>query len=182
MLKRNAKIAEKTTALRGKFFPSITEDMLWNRKRQDGFTTIPRTMPIIMNIIDELTKGSPASSTYFTLWCRTYDEMYVALTNHSDLAFQSGFSGQRSTRTWNDRMTKLADFGFIAVCAGARGTLSHALILNPHIVIRKLFEQKTPGLTHSHYNALLERANEIGAKDIDSPIEVTRLELQREGS
>jgi hypothetical protein len=28
-------------------------------------------MPVIMNIIDTLTKNKPAGSTYFVLWCRT---------------------------------------------------------------------------------------------------------------
>lgn len=36
-------------------------------KEYDGFTTIPRTMPLIMNIIDDLTKAKPASSNYFAL-------------------------------------------------------------------------------------------------------------------
>jgi hypothetical protein len=41
---------------------------------------------------------------------------------------------------------------------------------NPHYAIRWHYEQKTPGLVEGTYNALLDRALEIGAKDmLDGP-------------
>jgi len=167
MARRYKQVVEKVIALRSKFWPDLTEEELWNRKEFDGFTSIPRTMPIIMNIIDDLTKTKPASMTYLTLWCRAYDEMYVSLNDPAELAFHAGFTGQRAIRTWQDRMTALEKLGFVKLATGPRGSLSHAAIPNPHFVIRRLHEQKTPGLTAAAFNTLVERANEIGAKDMD---------------
>lgn len=172
MAGRSKRIGAKKTALREKLWPEITVDDLWYRKKYDGFTSIPRTMPIIMNIIDDLTKSKPASKTYFALWGVAYDEMYINLQNPEDLAYHSGFTGQRAVRTWKDRMQSLADLGFIKVASGPRGNLSHAVLLNPHFTIRRLYEANTAGLTEAAYNTLLERANEIGAIDmeIDMPV------------
>ncbi|MFC4270871.1 hypothetical protein ACFO8N_05160 [Sneathiella chungangensis] len=164
---RRRKVGKKTLALRSKLWPDLPENEFWDRNLYDGFTSIPRTLPIVMNIIDGLTKNKPASRTYFVLWCTAFDEMYVSLSKQEDLAFQSGFTGQRAIRTWRERMLSLEEFGFIKTAAGSRGDLSHAVIINPHFVIRRLYKNNTPGLTAAAYNTLLERANEIGAKDME---------------
>lgn len=165
--RRSRKVGEKTLTLRSKLWPDLSENEFWDRNLYDGFTTIPRTLPIIMNIIDDLTKNKPASKTYFTLWCTAYDEMYVSLGKQQDLAYQSGFTGQRAIRTWRERMLSLEDLGFIKSAAGPRGDLSHAVILNPHFVIRRLWKKNTPGLTAAAYNTLVERANDIRAEDME---------------
>ena len=170
MARRTKRIAQKVIALREKFWPDLTDEELWHHKEYDGFTSIPRTMPIIMNIIDDLTKGKPASMTYFSLWCKTFGEMYISLQNSDELAFHSGFTGQRAIRTWQDRMKSLADLGFVKVAAGPRGGLSHAAIPNPHLVIRRLHRDKHPGLTQAAFNTLVERANDIGAKDMENEL------------
>ena len=46
-----SKAQEKAKALRDSCWPALDEEKLWNRKVVTGFTTIPRTMPLIMNII-----------------------------------------------------------------------------------------------------------------------------------
>ena len=48
MTRRFKKVMEKTTALREKFWPDLSADDLWNRKEYDGFTRIPRNLPLIM--------------------------------------------------------------------------------------------------------------------------------------
>ena len=128
---------------------------------------MPRTMPIILSIIDDLTKGVPGSSTYLELWCRSYDEMYVSLSKSKEMACHAGFAGQRAERTWVEKIRALEELGFISVKAGQAGPLSHALILNPYKVIERLHTAKTPGLTAEKYNAFIERAIEIGA--LESP-------------
>jgi len=175
------KISKKNIALREKLWPDLVHEEIWHHKDYDGFLSVPRTMPIILGIINDLTKGKPAGSTYFSLWCMTYPaEMYVSLSNAEELAFQSGFKGQRAVRQWQDRMKSLAEFGFVKVAEGARGKLSHAAIPNPHFVIRRLHNEKTAGLTEAAFNTLWERANEIGAKDIE--IEMPEEKAAREAA
>lgn len=175
------KISTKTIALREKLWPDLTEEHIWYHRAYDGFVSVPRTMPVILSIIDDLTKGHPASATYFALWCMTFpQEMYVSLQNADELAFHAGFTGQRATRQWADRMKLLEGLGFIRTAAGPRGGLSHAAIPNPHLVVRRLYAAKMAGLTASSYNTLVQRANEIGATDME--MELPEVRAQREAA
>ena len=74
-------ITKKQLALRELHWPG-KEDMLWHRLANKGFATIPKTMPMILKIMDDMTKGAPVSSTYLTLWCHTWDNSFVVLNKH----------------------------------------------------------------------------------------------------
>ena len=63
-------------------------------------------------------------------------------------------------------MMRLNELKFIDIKPGKSGDISHVLIWNPHRVIRWHHSIKTPGLVEGSYNALLERALEIGANDM----------------
>jgi len=162
---KSAAISKKEANRRNQLWPDVNPDALWNRKKQDGYTTVPRNMGLIMTIIADLTKGKPASLTYFELWCRAKDEMFATLAHRESLAFHSGFTGQRAVRTWSERMESLQVLGFIDLKPGPFGALSYVLIWNPYHVIRRLWEKNTPGLTESKYNALIDRSGEIGGDD-----------------
>ena len=163
-MSRATKISRKTRELRATLWPDVNfKTELWDRHTDNGFITVPRTMPLIISIIDDLTKGAPAGSTYLELWCRSFDEMYVSLSKQRELAFNSGFIGQRAERTWGDKIRKLDALGFISVKGGQAGPLSHALIFNPYFVIRRLRESGHAGVSKDKFNALVERAIEIGA-------------------
>jgi hypothetical protein len=159
-------ISEKNMALRQEFWPDITENMLWHRKRKIGFTTVPRTMSYIFEIMDSLSPGKPVSRAYFVLWCHTFDEYMVTIANPRAMALESGFRGERAESTWNGRMKILCDLGFIKAKSGASGLYNYVLIMNPYTIIRELKEgRKTIPL--DTYNAFFERTTQIGATDMD---------------
>lgn len=167
-MSRPGKYIQRIRELRSKLWPELEPNkQLWHRKRRDGFVSIPRTMPLIIDIIDGLSKGTPAGSTYLELWCRSFDEMYISLSRSKELAFHSGFTGQRAERTWAEKIRKLDELGFISVKEGQAGPLSHALIFNPYHVVKRLYESGNSGIPKDKYNALVERAIEIGANDLD---------------
>lgn len=163
-------IAKKQLALRDHLWPGASP-YLWHRKANPGFTTIPKTMPLILKIMDEMTKGAPVSSTFLTLWCSTWDNSFVVINKPGEMANAAGFGGQRGEHTWAGRMKKLKELHFIDIKPGKSGPMSHALIYNPHLVIRHHHASKTPGLVEASYTALLEWALDIGAKDMapDAP-------------
>ena len=158
-------IAKKQQALCDHLWPG-KEQWLWDRKKQKGFTTIPKTMPMILKIMDEMTKGTPVSATYLTLWCNTWDNNFVILNKNPDMANASGFGGQRGEHTWATRMKLLQDLEFIDIKPGKSGPLGNAIIWNPHFILRWHHHIKTPGLTEASYNALIETALEVGVADM----------------
>lgn len=135
---------------------------LWNRLEHDGFSTIPRTLPHIIRIIDALSgAGTPLGSTYVSLWCRVSDEGFVEIKDKDILAYEAGFGGQRAGTTWQGRMKKLSDLGFISAKPGLKGDFQYVLILNPLSVIKQIYGKMTKD---SRYHALFERMQEVGAE------------------
>jgi hypothetical protein len=160
----SGKRRERQLKLRGNLWSKIKPTELWDRTH-DGFATMPRTMPIILEILNSLSKGFPVSSTYLDLWCRDFGESFVTLNKPPEMAFSAGFSKQRGIRTWKSRIEILAKLGFIVLAKGPSGPASHALILNPYLVIKRLNDKGK--IEEGLYNALFERALEVGADDLE---------------
>lgn len=156
--------SERHQALITKFWPHIEDDEVWRAK--GGYAQIPRVMPIVLAIADNLSGGQAVSKTYLELWCRSFEEGLVVTSNHQELAFFAGFSGQRAQRTWLERMRKLKELGFILTQNGPAGEFSYCLLLNPYKVIQRHYESKTPGMTDAYHSALIARAQEIGAPEL----------------
>jgi len=178
---RGKAIRNRDHALRDSLFDEA-EDRLWDRNRFHGFATIPKTMPYVCRILDELSKGQPLASTYLALWCATWDDAFIKLGRTPDLAFAAGFSGQRGVRTFQDRVRKLVDLGFVEVAPSGAQALGLAYLPNPHIQIMRLYaakiaptdnpdmKAKTAGMQAATYNAFIERAQEIDSTDIKAEL------------
>jgi hypothetical protein len=161
--KRKSKMEEKASKIRKECWPNIKDEDLWDRLRNDGFTTVPRTMPLIMEIIDDLSKNQPAGQAYFVLWCHVFYDSFVTIENPAVYAAETGFSGERALTTWKQRMKTLQGLGFIDAKDGASGDFHYVLLLNPHIVIQKLKNR----IQESRFRQIYNRALDIGAIDFE---------------
>lgn len=159
-------ILKRQLDARRKLWPDLSDDMLWSMDN-DGWVALPRLMPLMMSIMDDLAgKGVPVSRTYLELWSRIrIEESFIALNRPEEMAFHAGFEGQRALRTWKDRMQRLAKLGFIDVMPGPLGDLSFAVIYNPYYVIKRAYLNKQVHV--NKWQALAIRANEVSAFDLD---------------
>jgi len=110
---------EKRKKLRDQVFPGCVTE-LWDRKQvTGGFTTIPRTLGLIMTLIEQLAdrrKGHDVSRTYFELWCRAFDDYFIEVSDVEAFAFAAGFvSKGRNVRSWEERISTLEELGFVRV-------------------------------------------------------------------
>lgn len=166
MAKKPNAVLERQLQVRSKLWPNIDEDMLWGGADAQGFSMVPRVMPLMMSIMDDLSgKGFPVGQTYLEMWCRLREERFLTLNRPEEMAFHAGFSGQRALRTWKDRVRRLADLGFIDVQPGALGDLSYAIFLNPYHILKRHFIAGQ--INAAKWQALVIRALEIGAYDFD---------------
>ena len=63
-------ILQRQLDARRKLWPELTDDMLWSMDKE-GWVALPRLMPLILSIMDDLSgKGFPVSRTYLELWSR----------------------------------------------------------------------------------------------------------------
>lgn len=71
---KRLKMSERAQQQLELHFPSYPQQWLWRRKLNDGYTTLPRTLPYAMRAIDDQSKGQPAGHTLFCLWARSSDK------------------------------------------------------------------------------------------------------------
>jgi hypothetical protein len=163
---------ESNMKMRAHLWPDLDEKRLWLRtdKTRKGFTTMPRTMALIINLIDDISKQAtngkavPAGRTYLVLWCRVFDEGFVRIDNEAVAAVEAGYAGERNVTTWRQHLAVLRDMGFIGCKAGPAGPYQYILLYNPYQVIKSLYAKGR--IQQSTYTALFQRAIDVRATDL----------------
>lgn len=165
-------MTERANEQMQKHFPSHDTELLWYRNLNDGYSTIPRTLPIAMQAIDSLSKGNPGGHTLFCLWARAPDHPFLVIESPTIFAAEAGFTGERASDTWRRRMRRLKDLGFIRSKKGVSGDFHYVLLLNPNIALYRLLQD---GKLQEHLVDRFEyRVDEIGAqRDIQEFKEMT---------
>jgi hypothetical protein len=155
---------QKRRNLRDQIFPACAGD-LWDRHQvAGGFTTIPRTLGLIMTLIEQLAerkKGHDVSRTYFELWCRAFDDYFIEVNDVEAFAFAAGFVNRgRNVRSWEERIATLAELGFIRSAPNGSRKRGYVLLLDPHRVVKKLKDDGK--INPEWWGAYTKRASEIG--------------------
>lgn len=169
--KRLSKAQKATLAMRKQLWPHITDEHLWLRTDRDGFTTIPRTMPLFMELIADASKrvtagkSVPAGKAYLVLWCRVFDEGLVKVEVEAAAAKEAGYAGERNVSTWREHLRVLKELGFIDYAAGLAGPCQFVLLLNPYHAVKALHAKGW--VQQDAYTTLFQRAQEIRATDLD---------------
>lgn len=174
---RRNKAKEANLRMRKALWPDVGPDQLWLRedKTKKGFSTIPRTLPLFMQLINDVSKrvtdgkSAPAGRAYLVLWCRVFDEGFLKVDSEATAALEAGYAGERNVSTWREHMRILRDLGFIDYRQGPAGPMQFVLILNPYRVLQALNEKGW--VQELTYTAIYQRALEIGASDLDATIE-----------
>jgi hypothetical protein len=167
--KQLSKIQRQKAELRASLWPGLDDKRLWSYQTSVGWLNVPRAMPLILRIMDNMSKGKPLSSTYFDLWCRTFNDSFVVANKPREMAFYAGFSGERAERTWASRIAILQKLGFIEIKPGASGPTHYILILNPFLVMKYNYEKKM--IDEQSFHALLERMSETGGTEFQDTAE-----------
>lgn len=169
---RLSKAQKASLKIRMQLWPHIKNEDLWLRTERDGFTTIPRTMPLFMDIIADASKrvtggkSVPAGKTYLVLWCRVFDEGMVKIEIEAAAAKEAGYTGERNVSTWREHLRVLKDLGFIDYKEGLAGPCQFVLLLNPYHTVKALHNKGW--VQDGAYNTLFQRTQEIGATDLDT--------------
>ena len=169
---RRNKAKQNTLQMRKHLWPDLRESDLWLRedRTRKGYTTMPRTIPLFMNLISDISKhvtggkAVPAGRTYLVLWCRVFDEGFLKIDNEAAAALEAGYSGERNVTTWREHIRVLKDLGFIDYKEGPVGPFQYVLMLNPYRVVKAL--NAKGWVQQASYTALFQRATDIGATDL----------------
>lgn len=154
-------MAERAAAQMALHFPSAPDVWIWHGNKNDGYSTIPRTLPIAMQVIDSMSKGQPAGHTLFCLWARSPDHPLITIENPATFAGEAGFSGVRAVDTWRRRMKILLNLRFIEAKPGTSGAFHYVLLLNPNAAVEKMRAEGQ--IQDGLYARFIDRVAEVGA-------------------
>jgi len=155
------RFAVRRTELRDQLWPGKAI-FLWHRTSEDGFTTIPRTLPLVMTLIDQLKKGKDTSRVYFDLWCRQIDDSFIQVIDEESFAYSSGYTAPgRNIRSWRERVDILEELGFVSVLPNGSRKYGYILLEHPHRVVAVLHAKGA--VSANWWGAFTKRAGEIGA-------------------
>lgn len=160
--KRRLNMAERAKQQMEIQFPDYPDELLWHRTLNDGYSTLPRTLPLAMQVIDAQSKGQPAGHTLLCLWIRAPDYPFLTIEAPAIFAAETGFDGERAVDTWRRRMRSLRDLGFIEAKKGPSGDFHYVLLLNPNVCIEKL--RHANKVRDVLYGRFRDRLIDIGAQ------------------
>lgn len=154
-------MAERAQQMLNLHFPGVDARYMWHRKANDGFSTIPRTLPIVMQAIDAVSKGKPPGHVLFCLWARSPDNPLIMIENPATFAAEAGFGGERAVDTWRKRMKRLRELSMIMTKPGASGEFHYVLLMNPNTGVEWM---RAGGLVQEGlYGRFIDRMAEVGA-------------------
>lgn len=176
---RRLSMSERAEQHMERLFPDMPDEWVWRRKTNDGFSTIPRTLPIVMQGIDAQSKGQPAGHVLFCLWARSPDHPLVMIENPTTFAAEAGFLGERAVDTWRRRMRRLRELNFIKTKEGASGDFHYVLLLNPNA---SMVCMQDAGLVQEGlYARFVDRMIDMGAyPEIEAIQELSRQQRKAE--
>lgn len=132
---------------------------IWDRSVHDGYSTIPRTIGLMLTLLEELAdKGKNVSRVYSELWFRTTDCKLIEVDDESDVAYASGLS----TRRWRERIDILEKLGFIKVAPNGAKKYGYIFLPNPNDVAIAL--KKAGQVSNEWWGAYVKRCSKIGYK------------------
>ncbi len=157
---RRLKMSERAQQQMDIHFPNVPSEWIWRRKTNDGFTTLPRTLPIVMQAVDAQSKGQPAGHTLFCLWARSPDHPLITIENPATFASEAGFAGERAVDTWRKRMKRLHELWMIQAKPGPSGDFHYVLLYNPNGAMEWMYRQ---GLVQTAlYGRFIDRLVDVG--------------------
>lgn len=161
--KKKKTAAERRVDLRDSLWPDAGK-RVWSRQNEDGYCTVPRTLPLMGTLIRLLTKDLDAARAYFDLWGRVYDDGLVDVVDEEEFAASCGYAtARRNIRTWRERIGALVDLGFVEVKPKGTKKFGYILLVHPHDVVQRLRKTRKNDVPDWWWSLFSKRIHEIVA-------------------
>lgn len=120
-----------------------SQDLVWRGKEEKGFWSAPRTMPLLLKLLNQkaLTEGRDVTLPYLDIWFRNFGEGVVEFEDEAEHAYICGYTGSRAVRTWRERIECLSRAGALRVFPKGQREQGLCLVMHPDEVVRALHQR-----------------------------------------
>lgn len=131
--------ASKRTSTRNTLWPN-SEAWVFIPGHSKGFAQIPRVVPLVARLINELGGKENAGSLYQVLWSHDWGQGIVEIRNSKALLYEAGYAtkGGRAERTWRERLAILRSLWLVVPGGLEYDDESHLLLIDPHLAVLEL--------------------------------------------
>jgi len=153
--------------LRNLYWPKA---IAWTGKDAKGWFPAPRTLPLLLLLLrsKRLSGRKDPSRAYLALLARHVDGGIVEIPNEAELAYESGYAGQRALRTWQERMQLLAKLGLIKIQPSGNQKYRYVLLVHPGLAIEK-FHRQAGVIDANWWSAYVARRQETKESSYEKP-------------
>ncbi len=152
---------KKRLAKRNEKWPDAAT-VIYDKRMESGFCTVPRTLAIVATMIKQLSKSDP-SRVYIDLWTRQRDDGYVEAVDFEELAACAGLSGTRAVKSWKEKVDELQELGFIRLKEKGNQRYAFILLLHPHDVLQQIHYARPEAISPALWSYFENRIQDIGA-------------------
>jgi hypothetical protein len=157
-------VVERRLKLRELVMGPDLEGHIWH-KREKGFCTIPRWLPLITTLIRMLTRNVDASRVYNDLWSRQYEDGFIDVHDEQEFAASCGYAnGSRGVRSWREGMMALEELGFIRAKPKGSRKFGYILLPHPQDIVADLIEKDGANIPDWWRGLFYRRLIEVGAR------------------
>lgn len=129
-----------------------------------GWAQMPRTVPMIASLVDELGGRDKAGRLYITLWAYELGDGFVEVPDPAQLALEAGYVTNRAERTFNERIAILRGLGLLRTARLGLREHGFVLLLDPHLVVAGIRDQNPDSVPERWWTAFVSRCGNIGIR------------------
>lgn len=128
----------KREKIREEYWPE--ERHMWTGENELGWFRAPRTIPLVLMLLGSKEISGKANPTrvYLELLARHRDGGIIEINSEQDHAYESGYTGKRGLRTWQEQMHILEKNGFIKIKKIGNQHFKYVLLLHPGYAVEQL--------------------------------------------
>lgn len=133
------KADQRRELLRNQLWPDY-QDNIWGGPTEKGYWCAPRVLPLLLDLVaDKKIVGQlDCSKVYLELLSRDFGQGVVEILDEEEHAFCAGYRGKRAKRTWQERIRRLEEAGFIKIQPKGNRAIGYILIFHPYKIALKL--------------------------------------------
>lgn len=170
-LPRRNSLQKKRRKLREELWPG---ERAWLSEEEKGFFLAPRTLPLILMILDRkaVSKALAPSSVYLELLSRHRGDGIIEFGYEEEHAAAAGYTGTQAKKSWRNRMKILEQHGFIKVKRSLGRQFGYGLIVHPTIAVYNLHDAGlVPDDLWDNYRTQQINAGELPIEDLRGTVE-----------
>ncbi len=161
--------AQRRNKVRERLWPQ--DGAYWKGPKDRGFFCAPRSVSLIIRMLNtkSIAGAENLGSVYLELLSRHLGEGLVEMGPEEDHAYAAGYSGQRSVRSWRERMKKLEEHGFIRTAPRGSLMYGYVFLVHPAIAVENFIKanpNKVKGEWQNAYAAHQVDYQEITADEV----------------